>query len=92
MAVEWTSKDPEEVLDYDIKWAKRLDTGDVIESSTWSIAPTGLIMGDTSYISDATKIWVSGGTEGVTYSCTNQVVTQQGRTMEQTVQLRIKTR
>lgn len=86
----WPPKDPEEILDYQIKWNKRL-AGDVIESSTWDV-PAGITAGPPAadFSDTETTIWLSGGTLDATYDLTNHIVTVAGRQMDQTARLRIK--
>jgi hypothetical protein len=83
----WPPKDPDEVLDYGIDWASRLDT-DTIATSTW-IVPDGITQTDDSNTTTATTIWLSGGTLGEAYVFTNRVTTAGGRTMDQSVKLKI---
>ena len=90
---KWPDKDPDEVLDYYIDWSDRLTGTDTINTSTW-IVPAGITK-DSDAISspaDRTVIWLSSGTEGTTYEVQNRVVTVGGRTMDQTVRLKIKTK
>jgi hypothetical protein len=39
MALKWPDKDPNEVLDYQLRWTKRVPSGDEIAASDW-IVPT----------------------------------------------------
>lgn len=88
MALKWPNKDTDEVLDYEIDWSSRLLT-DTIQSSTW-IVPSGITKNSDSTTSTVTKIWLSGGTTGETYVLTNRVQTAAGRTMDQSVKIKIK--
>lgn len=85
-------KDPDEVLDYTIDWTARLDA-DTIVTSTW-IVPTGIVKDSDSIVAGAkaTLIWLHGGTIGEKYTLTNRVITVGGRTMDQSVDLQVKTR
>lgn len=85
--LKWPDKDPDEILDYAVLWWKRL-IDDTIVSSTW-IVPDGITMADSSFQPDYTVIWLSGGTTGQTYDIVNRIVTAGGRTMDQTVRVRI---
>ena len=91
MALSWPPKDPDEVLDYEIDWALRLDGADTITTSTW-LVPVGITKDSDSKTTTTTTIWLSGGTEGTTYSLVNRVVTTQGRTFDQTAKLKLKTK
>lgn len=97
MALQWPSKDPEDVLDYDIDYSVVLAAqfpdfaADTITSSSWTlvngdvtlgaelVSPTGLV----------TKIWLSGGTIDVLQEVRNDIVSAQGRVVQQTVYLNI---
>lgn len=88
MALDWPFKDPDEVLDYQIDWTTRLD-GDTIATSTWIVAD-GITKDSDSNTTTATTIWLSGGTIGDRYELTNRITTAGGRTMDQTVRIKIK--
>lgn len=88
MSLSWPFKDPDEVLDYEIDWSARLLT-DTIVTSTW-VVPTGLTEDSTENTTTTTTVWLSGGTTGEVYEVLNRVVTAGGRTMDQTVKLKVK--
>lgn len=89
MALNWPSKDPDEVLDYDLDWSARLAT-DTIATSVWSLMEgTGLIIGVNSKTNTATKVWLSGGTLAAAYVLLNRITTAGGRTMDQSVKIKI---
>jgi hypothetical protein len=92
MALEWPSKDPDEVLDYTVDWTARLGTNDTIISSEWPDPPTGIIVDSDNHDTTSSVIWLSGGTLNEAYTFVNRVVTAGGRTMDQSVKLKIKTR
>ena len=75
-------KDPDEVLDYTVNWADRLLSGETISTSTWIVA-SGITEDSDSQTSDATTIWLSGGSAGTTYDILNRIVTSDSRTYEQ---------
>jgi hypothetical protein len=83
----WPDKDPDEVLDYEIDWTSRLGS-DTIATSTWTV-PTGLTSASNSSTTTTATIWLSGGTTGTTYRVLNEITTAGGRTMDQTVTLKI---
>lgn len=93
MALFWPYKDPDEVLDYSINWADRLDV-DTISTSVWMLAANtpdaNLAFGVNSYSNTATVIWLSGGTLGKDYHVTNRITTAAGRTMDQSVKIKIR--
>lgn len=90
MALTWPTKDPDEVLDYNIDWSDRL-VGDTIATSTW-IVPTGIVADSQAKAATTTTLWLSSGTLGAKYDILNRIVTVEGRTMDQTVTMKIKTR
>lgn len=112
MSLRWPSKDPDEVLDYDIDWTVRLysptelvayqaqvDAGipisivpaDTILSSVFTV-PAGIVANSSTFTTRATKVWLSGGADLSSYDVLNRIVTAGGRTMDQTVKLKIKTK
>ena len=91
MALTWPTKDEDEVLDYVLDWSNRLASGDTITTSTW-IVEAGIDKDSDSKTDSTTTIWLSGGTDGVTYTLTNRVVTAGGRTMDQSVDLPVATK
>jgi hypothetical protein len=90
MALTWPPKDPDEVLDYQVDWTDRLDE-DTITSSDWTV-PDGITQDSESSSTTTATIWLSGGTLGDTYVLLNRVVTAGGRTMDQSVRLKIKSK
>ena len=85
----WPNKDPDEVLDYSIDWSDRLD-GDTIVSSTWEIVSGTVVEGVNTRTSETTTVWLSGGAAGENAEIHNRIVTAAGRTMDQTVYLRVR--
>jgi hypothetical protein len=93
MALTWPPKDPDEVLDYQIDWSDRL-SGDTLLTSDWTISgDDSVLVEDSNSISgDSTIIWLSAGTLAETYDLLNRVTTTGGRTMDQTVKLKIRSK
>ena len=89
MALKWDAKDPDEVLDYLLDWSARIPNGDAIATSTWTV-PSGITKDSDSHTETTTTIWLSGGTLDETYALTNRITTTGGRTMDQTVSIKIK--
>jgi hypothetical protein len=85
----WPAKDPDEVLDYEIDWTKRLD-GDTIATSVFEVAVGDAVVDSDSNTTTATTVWLSGGTLDETCEVLNRITTAGGRTMDQTVKLKIK--
>ena len=86
---KWDDKDPDDVDSFGIDWATRLD-GDTIASSTWTV-PDGLTQDSSSNTTTTTTVWLSGGTDGDDYEVLNRITTTGGRTIDQTVKLRVRT-
>lgn len=74
-------KGPDEVLDYRWDWgAWRLLPGEVIQTSTFTVSPSGTLTIDSDTFDDTSAVvWLSGGTVGTHYRVTNHVITDQGR-------------
>lgn len=81
-------KDPSDILDYSIRWANFLDT-DTISTSSWTLE-SGITNDNDSNDTDSTTVWISGGSEGYTYTVTNRIVTAGGRTKEQSFKLKVE--
>lgn len=90
MALEWPFKDPDEVLDYELDWTARL-AGDTISTSVW-LVPDELTPGAESVSGAVTKLWLSGGTIGGSFLVTNRITTAGGRTMDESVKIRVRSR
>lgn len=91
MILDTYTKQPAEVLDYDIDYTDWLETGDTIASKTVT-AEAGLTV-DSSAIWGASKklkAWISGGTAGTTYKVTATIVTVGGCTKEDEFKVRVK--
>jgi hypothetical protein len=84
------SKQPVEVVDYDIDYSEWLTDGDNVQSATVSVAPSGLTI-DSVLINDPRiKVWVSGGTNGSTYKLTVNATTADGRLKQDEFKIRVK--
>lgn len=82
------NKDPDEILDYTIDWPEDRIGTDTISASTW-IVPVGITQNSASFTDTSTTIWLSGGTEGERYDLVNRITTSGGRTVEQTISLKV---
>lgn len=91
--LQWPDKGPDEILDYKSDWTTDL-AGDTISTSTWTIKDPDAALTISLQLHDAstTTVWLAAGTLGVMYELLNEIVTGAGRTMEQTVLLRISTK
>jgi hypothetical protein len=87
--LKWDDKDPDEVDSFGINWAPRLN-GDLIASSTWTV--DGLTQDSSSNTTTTTTVWLSGGVDGDDYEVQNRITTTGGRTIDQTVKLRVRSK
>jgi hypothetical protein len=87
VALSWPTKDPDEILDYQLDWSKRL-LGDTITACDWSV-PIGLTRNASYFDGQITTVWLGDGALGETYTVTNTIETAAGRTMQQSVKLKI---
>lgn len=94
-------KDPDEKQDYKLHWTNRLTPlADTIASSTWSIVeatqtdedPLVIVTQDLYDSNLSTRVWLQGGKLGAKYQLLNHIVTNGGRILEQTCELKIKVR
>lgn len=89
----WPDKDPDAVLDFEMKWGDWLE-GDTIANSEW-IVPDGISKdpdkGDTK-TDTTTVIWLSGGTEGEKYTLTNRITTAAGRIDDRSATVKIRSK
>ena len=80
------------MLDYNIDWSPRLTPPDTIVTSEWFV-PVGLVNENEEMDpTGSTTVWLSAGIEPEKYEILNRVTTLEGRTMDQTVTLQIKTK
>lgn len=92
MSLRWDPKDPDEEVDYQVDWSGRLDEGDTIAASAFTV-PTGLTQPKPATFSDTTTtVWLGSGAAGTTYTILNRVTTAGGRIYDQSVKIRIKER
>jgi hypothetical protein len=84
------AKDPDEVRDYVINWVSRVGADPII-TSVWAISNgAGLTILSNSYTVQTTTVWLSAGTDGITYTLTNTITTQGGRVLQEAFKLRVK--
>lgn len=83
------SKQPSEVLDYDVDLSKWMIEGDTIVSAT-STAETGLTIESTSFVGSTVKVWVSGGLDNKNYKVTTKTLTNDGRLKEVDFTVRVR--
>jgi hypothetical protein len=86
MLLEKFVKQPAEVKDYDVDYAKWLGPiSDVIDSVTTTVVcqstpvDSTLVINSTFLTDTSVKLWISGGTSGKKYKITIRVTTDGGR-------------
>ena len=80
-------KDPDAVLDFGLDWQEWLESADVIASSAWTVAPTGLTTFSESFDDTKTVVWCSGGLPGTTYTLSNRIATDDGRGDDRSIEI-----
>lgn len=91
MALTWPDKDPDEVLDYLLDWSARLADGETIATANWTVDSASGLTIDTSSLTDTTTtVWLSDGTPPKTAVIRCTITTNQGRTMEERVDMNIR--
>ncbi len=88
--LNWPSKDPQEVLDYRIDWADQLAASETILTATVTQAGGTVVIDSSSVDAAEVIIWLSGGALEEVCVFTNRITTNQGRTYDQSVRLRIR--
>lgn len=85
------TKQPLEVIDYDIDYSDWLSDTDFLVSDVTTVDGSGLIIDSSIVLApDVLKIWLSGGTDGLTYKITALITTDDGRVKEDEFRIRIK--
>ena len=86
------TKQPVEVLDYDIDTSDWITSGDLVITAASVSTPTGLTVVSTSIFDDGlkVKVWVSGGTSGTTYKIETTMTTSDGRTKQSEWRVKVK--
>lgn len=85
------TKDPNDDLDYSFNWSSWLQTNESINSVT-VVASPGITVGTTSFTGSTSTAWLSGGVAGASgtpYKVTHTIVTNQGRTKNLTMTIRV---
>lgn len=84
------SKQPVEVLDYDIDCSDWLVSDDVLASATAVTDVAGLTVDSVLVSSPRVKVWLSGGTNGAAYKVTVTITTDDGRVKQVEFRVRVK--
>lgn len=85
------SKDPNAVLDYKVDWSDWLAAGETLSTSTWTVQ-SGLTKDSESNTTTVSTVWLSGGTAGTTYTAAVRITTNQSRTDDRTIEIRVEQR
>ena len=86
----WPSKDPGDVLDYEIDTSAALldSEADALATVTATVLPSGeLTVGTTSTMGQVAVLWLSGGIAGTIYTVQVTLGTVGGRTLARAVML-----
>jgi hypothetical protein len=81
-------KDPDAILDYQWNWFDWLQPGEVIISHS-IIVPSGITLDSSAVDGPYVVAWLRGGTNGQTYIVTCRITTDQGRTDDRSMELRM---
>lgn len=84
-------KDPNAVLDYRFDWSSWLAASETISTSAMTVS-AGLTKDSESNTTTTATVWLSGGAEGTRYTVQNRITTNQGRTDDRTIQIRVSNR
>ena len=88
----WPHKDPNEVLDYRVDWTARLESGETLVTSNVFLASGSVVIDSQANAGAVVTVWLSGGVESSINVLTNRITTNQGRTYDESVQLRVRTK
>ena len=90
------TKDPDATLDWTFDWGPWLTTGEVLSTAAVTVpTDTGAIVKATTETVDpdgTVTVWLRGGTAGKSYDVVCRVTTNQGRTDERTIRIRVDNR
>lgn len=84
-------KDPSAVLDWAFNWTNWLSVAETISTATVTVQG-GLTKDSQSVAAGVVTVWLSGGTLGDLYTVTCRITTNQGRTDERTIGIRMTDR
>lgn len=85
-------KDPEAELDWAFDWSNWLSASETIVGTPVITVESGLTKDSQSNTATKATVWLSGGTLGTTYKVTCRITTNQGRTDERTIGIRVTDR
>ena len=85
------TKDPDAVLDYQWDWSAWLAESETISTATVTV-PAGITLDSNSNTTTQVTAWLSGGTVRTDYTVTCRIVTNQGRTDDRSIEIRVRDR
>lgn len=91
MAQQDWLKDPDAVLDWRWDWSEWLAESEVIVDSVMTVS-AGITLDSSSFTLATTTAWLSGGAAGSPYLVANRITTNQGRTDERSITIRVVNR
>lgn len=90
MGLSWPARDPGEVLDYEVNWAKWL-AGDTIASSLFTfVQQAGLVIQSQDKTATTSIVWLTGGSSGQQAILKCYITTAGGRTKDTLVSIVIR--
>lgn len=78
---------PRERIPYSIRYDEALSSSDLIESAVGSIFPSDGVVSDVLFTTNRVRLFVSGLTDGVQYTVTVLVTTEDGTIFEDEVHI-----
>jgi hypothetical protein len=85
-------KDPDDIDDFTLEWAPRLNSGETISSATVSILSGGGAVDTTGISGGDVTARISGGSDGVPIVARWRVNLSSGRRLDETVTIPVVTR
>jgi hypothetical protein len=83
------TKDKDATKAFDIDWSDELLPGDSITASAWTVPAALTEAYSSTYQTDYTTVWLSGGTVGEKYECVNRITTAYGERDDRTLVVEI---
>ena len=85
-------KDPNSVLKYTHDWSDWLTGSEAIDTSVWSVSPSGLTIDSDSETTTTATVLLSAGNVGEVYLVTNRIVTDEPQTCDRSITVRVEER
>jgi len=89
MIIGSITQQPNDRMDYDIDFSEWMPAGDVVLEASVSVLPTGLTAAY-AIQNPIVKVWLYGGTAGVTYKVTVLATTNDSRKKEVELKVKVK--